>query len=498
MAELPGTDATVDIDDVRITSPGLTGTVEVHRPGSPGLRAADEATEGFQQALDRTGLLEQLTVEIRDHEEHPGPAPAGARSTDTGEPAVVVEVPEPGEGRGQVLLAADEDGVVSWRFPVDIDRAEVLTRGADRRTYIVPRTVVADPTPGQRGLLGALGRKLLKVLTFRLVDRALGEVGDFFVSRWEDKHRFHRLRPFTAATYRTDDVADLGPDDLAGMAGGRALLFVHGTLSRTHTGFARIPEQLVKDLHGRYGGRVFAFDHPTVSVSPTDNVRWLAQHLAGQLPAGAALDLDVVAHSRGGLVARVLAERPDAAGLDPDRLRVSSIVFVATPNAGTVLADRKHLGDFVDTFTNLLELVPDNPVTGVLETVICVVKQLAVGAMGGLDGLLSMDPRGDYLQAFLNRPAPGVPAAYHAVCSNFEPRGGEGLARFARDRVTDRVFGDDGNDLVVPTGGVYAANGASGFPIDEPVLFGTQAAIDHSSYWANPRTVEAFRAWLAG
>ena len=57
------------------------------------------------------------------------------------------------------------------------------------------------------------------------------------------------------------------------------------------------------------------------------------------------------------------------------------VVFVAGPNAGTILADADHLGDLVDRYTNLLAFFPDNEVTDVLEGVITVVKQLAVGAV---------------------------------------------------------------------------------------------------------------------
>ena len=51
----------------------------------------------------------------------------------------------------------------------------------------------------------------------------------------------------------------------------------------------------------QYGGRVYALDHPTLGVSPIANALTLAQ----ALPEGARLHL--VTHSRGGLVAEVLA-----------------------------------------------------------------------------------------------------------------------------------------------------------------------------------------------
>lgn len=126
-----------------------------------------------------------------------------------------------------------------------------------------------------------------------------------------------------------------------------------------------------------------------------------------------------------------------------------------------------------------------------------VVKQIAVGVLGGLDGLTAMAPDGDYLQDFLNRPSSALSATYRAIASNFEPHSEAGLARFARDRLTDLVFSNHPNDLIVPTEGVYTANGASGFPIADPLVFRAEDAIDHSSYWDTPRTLQAFDTWLA-
>lgn len=119
---------------------------------------------------------------------------------------------------------------------------------------------------------------------------------------------------------------------------------VHGTLSRAHTAFVRLPQELVADLHRRYDGRVFAFDHYTLSEDPRQNVDWFIE----QLPESIKLDLDIVCHSRGGLVSRVLTERQSELSLGSRTLNVNRLVFVATPNTGTVLTDAKHLGDLVD------------------------------------------------------------------------------------------------------------------------------------------------------
>jgi pimeloyl-ACP methyl ester carboxylesterase len=329
---------------------------------------------------------------------------------------------------------------------------------------------------------------------FDLLDRVAGEVGEHFVRRWEEKKRPHRMRSIEPGTLAAGDVPDLGADELGKLAEGRTLLFIHGTASRCHSGFGRLPDPVLERLGDRYAGRVAGFDHPTIGYSPTENATWLGEQFR---ELSSPLEVDVIAHSRGGLVTRVLSEQPGAAGLDPGAFRVRSAVFVGTPNAGTPLADFDHLGKLVDNLTNLLELVPDNPVTDPLEVILSVVKQLAVGALKGLDGLTAMSPGGPYLSEFLNVPSGGG-ADYRAVCSNFEPAEAAPLGRIARDLATDAIFDDHPNDLVVPTVGVHAENGSSHFPVADPLTLDAREAVDHSSFWVHPRVHEAFERWLPG
>jgi hypothetical protein len=347
---------------------------------------------------------------------------------------------------------------------------------------------------GTRGLAGTLGRKILKVLVFRLLDEAAGRVADLFVHRWETHHRPHRLRSFTPDDHGLPGGEALDAGRLAAWAGAPGLLFLHGTLSRSDRAFGSLPAAVVEDLHRHYGGRVFAFDHPTASVTPADN----AAELARQLPAGAGLELDVVAHSRGGLVARELVERPESLGLDGATLRLRRVVFVATPNRGTAFCNVRYLGFLLDVLTNLIGVVQGNPVLDALEVITAVAKQLAVGALGGLEGLTAMDPRGPYLGR-LNQ-ASGRAAVYTAAASDFEPRPGMPVARRLRDRFTDALFRGEPNDLVVPTEGVYGANGASGFPIpaSETLLFPGLDGVDHSGFWERPRLHQALLRWLPG
>jgi hypothetical protein len=99
-----------------------------------------------------------------------------------------------------------------------------------------------------------------------------------------------------------------------------------------------------------------------------------------------------------------MCELADAAGLT-GRLDVRRLVMVGTPNAGTALARVSQWKNLLDRVTNVLQFLPDNPVTDTMDAVLTVLKHLALGAVRGLDGLTTMDPDGTYLRGRLNLPA---------------------------------------------------------------------------------------------
>jgi len=480
----------VVIGDVVITTPGLTGEVEVHPAASPGMRGAEDSTAEFLAALGEASIGEQLTVEVSQQVELDDRG--GSRAGGGGE-EIVVEVPGPGDGNGQVLLYAAEDGSLTWHLPDSIAPDQTPSRGGERRTYRVPREVVlAESAEGnQRGILGAVGSKLFKVLVFPLIDPVLGKVGNHFAGRWEEHHRRNQVRWIGVDSLRTREAPAFAAADWAKVGEGPALLFIHGTTAMAHTAFTALPVEVLTELARRYDGRVFALDHFTISVTPRDNVQWLA----GVIPPTASMTVDVVTHSRGGLVGRALAERAGELGLG-DRLRVRNLVMVAPPNAGTALADKEHLSQLLDRITNLVQYIPDNGVTDALGLVLSIVKQLAVGAFGGLDGIMSMNPSGPSLRSF--NASRESSATYRVVTSNFEPPPGSSLARIARDKGTDVVFADVLNDLVVPTVGAYELPATPGFPVPDPLVFPAEAGVDHSSYFGRPELGPKLLEWLPG
>jgi pimeloyl-ACP methyl ester carboxylesterase len=217
------------------------------------------------------------------------------------------------------------------------------------------------------------------------------------------------------------------------------------------------------------------------------------EQLVRRLPEDTDLELDIICHSRGGLVSRVLAEQQRALSLGARTMKVNKIVFVATPNAGTILADGKHLGDLVDQYTNLFTVFPTGGAVEAIAAVITVVKQIAIGALNGLDGIHCMAPKGRFLRG-LNK-GPQGDTAYYAFAANYEPID-RSLTAQARDFLMDRIFGIE-NDLIVPTAGVYDENGSGWFPISRKHVFGPHSGVQHSNFFTSPQFDRRLQSWLA-
>ena len=222
----------------------------------------------------------------------------------------------------------------------------------------------------------------------------------------------------------------------------RILLAIHGTFSSTTGGFGGLAahtwgRELLSAAAGEYDA-VIGYDHRTLSVDPLENASDLLERLR---PAELrhAPQLDVIAHSRGGLVARSLTEH--LLPLERDgRPAVGRIVFVACTNGGTLLASPAHWKAFVDLYTNLamaasrlIDLAAPPLVgsvtRGAVSGVGALVKYLVGAAVEGGDvpGLAAMNPAGAFVKA-INGTQPGQPICPAAAASR-SPRTSRSAAR---------------------------------------------------------------------
>lgn len=467
---------------VRGAAPGTLPEV-LDASGQP-----SDAAARLGSVAELAGMRRELSLPLTDL----APAPSTGGTRGPGEvPHVEVTVPAPGDDEGQVVLEVDDTGTVRWHLSDTAVEGSGADRSGPTQTFRVPVAeldlpdTAADP---DRGIVGFGLRKILHVLRFP-VEAAAARAGELAVGWWERRHRPYGLDLVTAGTLR-DPLGPAGVtrERLAALADRPFLLLVHGTFSRARSAYDGLAADTAffAEMTRRYPDRILAFDHPTLHVDPDANVAWLRDRLP-DVP----LTFDVVCHSRGGLVGRRLADGPRHAGGPAPHVR--TLVHVATPNAGTVLASRKRWGNLLDVFTNLLSLLPDSPGGIGLEGVIEVVKQVATGVVGGLDGLGAMDPQGAWLGRLPGGARSGT--TVRAITSDWTPDHGAPLAVRALNRLVDPFFGS-GNDAVVPTDGV--ARGAGGYTVADPFVVPTTGAVIHTRYFHDPDVRRTLAAWLPG
>ncbi|GHE37083.1 hypothetical protein GCM10017673_44550 [Streptosporangium violaceochromogenes] len=468
-------DGTARAGRLRIRSEGVSGLVRDSAPGRGGEeRSARDPLPGLPEEGARLlaealgeGALEPIEVIELDRL-------ASRRGA-----VLEVTVDAPGENEGRLLLETDGTGVLRWHLPRG-GATSGTDRGTATRTFRVEVTRV--PLGGDdRGVLAYGVKKVLHLLSFP-VESVAREAGLRLVARWEAKARAYGLAPFTGGALTGPiDGREPTAQEWARLTGGPALLLLHGTFGRARSAFCDLTADraFMAELERIYGGRVLALDHPTMHVDPMANARWLAE----RVPAGRRLVLDVLAHSRGGLVARCLP----LAG--QDRFAPRRLIHVATPNAGTVLAGEDRLETLLDAVTNLCVLAPAEVVSASLAAVMEVAKQLALGVRSGLDGLTAMAPEGAFLRR-LNVPSDGY-SSRHAVATDFHGASASLPVR-ALDALADLTFGV-ANDLVVPTEGVHSAGS---YRVADRMIVPSSHTVSHTTFFRAPAVRKRVLAWL--
>ena len=223
------------------------------------------------------------------------------------------------------------------------------------------------------------------------------------------------------------------------------------------------------------------FDHHSVSVTPKEN----AELLAGLVPGRSPRSRSTWSPRAGRLVGA-----RDRVGR---RLDVRGLVMVASPNAGTVLADREHLSDLLDRITDLAQFVPDNGVTDTLGLVFAVVKQLAVGAVGGLDGPDVDEPRRGVPRELNGRPA--LAAVVRAIAADYEPPQGRRSPGSPATRAPTWCSVSRQRPRR-PDRRLLVRRRRRSFPIDERLVLDASRSVDHNSFFRQPEVAEQLLEWL--
>ncbi len=236
-------------------------------------------------------------------------------------------------GAATLELARDDlirielaNGFALWTRADDLIRergSQTLGRDGGEPVWEIDTRAPTEGTGGARGLMG-LGIAVLEVFGIDLKgETAAG------LARWWEGRQLEDRKP---GVYRCPlanelTLTPLPEGETIPASDQPVLVFIHGTASSCRGSFGALwgvgesskgTAAARESLHKRYGDRVYAFEHRTLTESPIRN----ALDLAKRLPAGTQVDL--VTHSRGGLVGELLClgERDPASDpLTPDLLK---------------------------------------------------------------------------------------------------------------------------------------------------------------------------------
>jgi len=379
------------------------------------------------------------------------------------------------EGPVGTLTLVDAEGVLYWRNGL------VKSAGTGRRGRR------AAPMTGEEEIVTQRRFEMLKP---DMINNALQGLDTRFLKREPGLRQLHdgKLK-----------------DAKKGPYSGRTLLLVHGTFSNSDNlieEFRKTPEgrDFLKKAQNDYT-QVLLFDHPTLAVGPLMNAIDLSRALAASTH-----ELDIIAHSRGGVVVRWFLEQlGNGAGSKP------RAVLVGSPLAGTSLAAGPSIRGSIDLLTNFGSALQRfmglgaavNPFlvapAALLRIFVSVtgfaanlpVADAAVAMVPGLFGQAAISNNGELLR--LRAGSPAVHAEYFAVRSNFEPKDeGWKFWRYFRkttmlDPLADAVFNGE-NDLVVDT--LSMTDFGNDISIKAEENFETSADVHHCNYFRQKRTID--------
>jgi pimeloyl-ACP methyl ester carboxylesterase len=391
----------------------------------------------------------------------------------------------------QVSLTVRDDGLAiwDWGFESRLRRASSpRARRAGRRT--------AGAEPGGREIF----TQILKPIGVNQIGEMLL---DFDVARNSkfDRKAGWKLRQWYPEKQQLGDAQPAEAKNI--------LVIVHGTASCADHIVSEIllaptGGKLLADAAKHYSA-VLAFEHPTISMSPVLNALDLAAAVA---PYGTC-SVDIVCHSRGGLVASWWMHVVDS------RPREKRCVFVGSPLQGTNLANPAKLRSSLHllasygralgtvsvaegflalpmTIIKVASSVVDfTSKTPLLDAALAMIPGLgAQSAIGNNQELLRLNAR--------KLPGQNAPAHFYIRSNYASPGVGWKFWRYFTDHpelrladaAVDAFVFPGNNDLVVDTDSMLDA-------MEGPEYrFPDGKGVHHTSYFEQDETVGKIREWL--
>ena len=446
--------------------------------------------------------------------------------------AYTIESPTRGDVPEQVL-ELDENHIIEFDFEDETvwmgDNETIKTlfplevkRSAGGDELYLPHELESDVQ--DRGVFNKIGIKLLKVfvkekviqpkirdLARNLEDKQLAFTGENF------KNVQYGLLTACSPEIELRPLKFNSEKEAVLDVNSRHLLLLHGTGSSTASSFGELRDsEEWKKLIKKYGEQqLIAFQHRTLTSSPLENILELVQ----SLPSG--IQLDLLSHSRGGLLADLLARfSTNAEGFDEvekalldkherdsdldtikqirdvlqaKKIAVRTMVRVASPANGTTLASNR-LNIFLNVTFNLLGL----SVGHVGNPIFVAFKEFIMEAVACKDdidvlpGLEAMNPNSPFIKA-INYQASNIEINFPL----FVVGGSSELSMSFKTLVVilGKFFFMKKNDLVVDTESMkWGARRSSG---NVAVYIQKSGVINHFKYFSNPDTVKALVSGLA-
>jgi hypothetical protein len=380
---------------------------------------------------------------------------------------------------------------------------EASNAGRADDAFVVPATL-KNPV-NDRGLIGDLALKLVKVFTKKTVSIAIKDLADKLEAKQltqngKIKEGLFRLHP-DFALVPFDQKTSAKP----------FLLFIHGTNSSTWGAYADLMNSDVWNfIQATYAENILGFQHKTLTESPLQN----AVNLVKQLPNNA--ELHIISHSRGGLIGDILCrysknKEGRAAGFSKTNIEllkketgrendienikelnnifltkeisVKKFIRVACPAAGTKLAS-KRLEHVFNTFFNLMggDL---NPLADTFRSIISEAVKTKDN-LKALPGVESMNPDSPFIKILNDKtPADAINDVSLAVIAGNSKAN---LSLKGLATILLRLFFFQRNDLVVNTDSMYLGCNRKN---QIQYFFAEGTEIDHVHYFSNSKTREA-------
>jgi pimeloyl-ACP methyl ester carboxylesterase len=421
----------------------------------------------FEFNTTRSGLSKLSVLEISGIQNHQSVTP---------ENPIKIFVDKPLSSNEYVLPIA-YDG----EFFLPLGRAK-----AENGKTAITLERLPEPTINSRSLQGSI-----KILFQKFVTKTFGKEFSYPLLRIAE------LLPDGRVSYQEEKAAIAAKVTEAK----KILLYIHGILGDTETAVKSAQQAKVtengqqKTLRDRYD-LVLAFDYENLNTTIEENAKLLKQRLEEVgLTDNHGKQLDIVAHSMGGLISRTFIEKEGGNKI------VQHLVMLGTPNGGSPWPTVQDwafaaLGIGLNQLSSVAW--PAAVVGGILKFMDSKIMTLD-----------QMNPRSHFIQSIATNPDPNVRYTIIAGDRSVRPEaletpsGGQSstikrlmdkLFNSAQERIVNLVFFRQPNDIAVT---LESIKSVSEHRSPKPRIISPDATCDHVTYFTTPSGLEALAKALS-